>query len=62
MSPSYEILDSRFRSYVLPNALLETLGEGFAWLEGPAWFADHESLIVSDLPNDRLLRWTPTAG
>lgn len=59
---TYEILDSRFRSYVLPNAPLVTLGEGFAWLEGPAWFADHESLIVSDLPNDRLLRWTPHGG
>lgn len=60
--PLYDILDSRFRSYVLPNALLETLGEGFAWLEGPVWFADQDALIVSDLPNDRLLRWTPQGG
>ncbi|HTV94725.1 MAG TPA: SMP-30/gluconolactonase/LRE family protein [Steroidobacteraceae bacterium] len=53
-----EIHDPRFRSYVLPNAPLVKLAEGFAWLEGPVWFADHETLIVSDLPNDRLLRWS----
>jgi len=60
--PLYEILDSRFRSCVLPNASLESLGEGFAWLEGPVWFGDQDALIVSDLPNDRLLRWTPESG
>jgi gluconolactonase len=54
----FEILDPRFRSYVLPNAPLVLLGEGFAWLEGPVWFADQECLLVSDLPNNRILRWT----
>jgi gluconolactonase len=54
-----EVLDPRFRAYVLPNAPLVKLGEGFAWLEGPVWFADQDCLLVSDLPNDRVLRWTP---
>ena len=36
--------------------------EGFAWLEGPVWFADHACLIVSDIPNDRLLRWSEDGG
>ncbi len=54
----FDILDGRFRSYVLPNAPLVKLGEGFAWLEGPVWFADQDCLLVSDLPNDRILRWT----
>ena len=57
-----EICDERFRSYVLPNAPLLKLGEGFAWLEGPVWFADHDCLLVSDLPNDRIMRWTPDGG
>jgi gluconolactonase len=60
MTP-FEICDPRFRSCVLPNAPLVALAEGFAWLEGPVWFADHDCLIFSDIPNDRLLRWT-TAG
>jgi gluconolactonase len=57
-----EILDARFKSFVLPNAPLEKLGEGYRWLEGPVWFADHQCLLVSDLPNDRILRWTPSGG
>jgi gluconolactonase len=58
----FDILDERFRSYVLPNAPLQKLGEGFGWLEGPVWFADHECLLVSDLPNDRIMRWTESGG
>ena len=57
-----EILDSRFRAMVLPNAPLEILGEGYRWLEGPVWFADHDCLYVSDLPNDRILRWSEDGG
>ena len=58
----FEICDDRFRAMVLPNAPLETLGEGYRWLEGPVWFADHQCLYVSDLPNDRILRWTEDGG
>ena len=61
MNP-YEVLDPRFRRYVLGNAQLEKLGENFAWLEGPVWFADQDCLLVSDIPNDRILRWSASAG
>ena len=60
--PLTEILDPRFRPYILPNAPLVTLAENLAWLEGPVWFADHDCLYVSDLPNDRILRWSESAG
>ncbi len=58
----FEIAQPRFKSFVLPNAPLVTLGEGFAWLEGPAWFADANCLLFSDLPNDRIMRWTESGG
>ncbi|WP_297374237.1 SMP-30/gluconolactonase/LRE family protein, partial [Acidiferrobacter sp.] len=58
----YEIIDPSFRSFILPNATLDTLGTGFRWLEGPVWFADHNCLIFSDIPNDRVLRWSETGG
>ena len=58
----FEIMDDRFRAMVLSNACLETLGAGYRWLEGPVWFADHDCLYVSDLPNDRILRWTEHGG
>jgi gluconolactonase len=56
--PAYDIVDPRFRSFVLGNAALEPLVDGCRWLEGPVWFADHSVLLVSDLPNDRMLRLT----
>jgi gluconolactonase len=55
-------LDTRFQGCVLPNAPLVTLSEGDAWLEGPVWFGDANQLLVSDLPNDRILRWVDGAG
>ncbi|MGH8125848.1 MAG: SMP-30/gluconolactonase/LRE family protein, partial [Rhodanobacteraceae bacterium] len=58
----YEIIDPRFRSMVLPNAPLEKLAEGFRWLEGPVWFADLQCLLFSDIPNDRIMRWTQSGG
>ena len=51
-----------FASLVLPNAPLELLAEGFRWLEGPVWFADLSCLLVSDLPNDRIMRWSEDGG
>jgi gluconolactonase len=58
----YETLDARFHRYVLPNSPLVSLGEGFGWLEGPVWFADHGCLVLSDIPNDRLVRWSERGG
>lgn len=58
----YEIADPRFSDFVLPNAPLEKLADGFRWLEGPVWFADRDCLLFSDLPNDRVLRWTESGG
>ncbi len=58
----FEVIDPAFSELVLPNAPLLTLGEGYAWLEGPVWFADANQLLVSDLPNDRILRWTEDGG
>lgn len=57
-----EVVDPRFKSIVLSNAPLEKLGEGFRWLEGPVWFADQQCLLVSDLPNNRIMRWTESGG
>jgi len=58
----FEIHDPRFAAFVLPNAPLETLGEGFRWCEGPVWFGDRDELLFSDLPNDRVMRWSEHGG
>ena len=62
MSGLYSIHDPRFRRYALDNATLTTLATGFAWLEGPVWFGDHGTLLFSDIPNDRIMRYSESSG
>jgi gluconolactonase len=59
--PRYEHVAPAFASFVLHNAALELPIEGCRWLDGPVWFADHQVLLVSDIPNDRILRVTERA-
>ncbi len=54
----YLILDRRFRYMVQPSAKLERVATGFRWAEGPVWFADHQVLLFSDIPNQRIMRLT----
>ena len=62
MAPGFEILDPRFRTYILGNALLERIADGCRWTEGPVWFGDAGCLLFSDIPNDRILRWIEGVG
>jgi gluconolactonase len=62
MAQDFEIIDRAFASLVLPNAPLRIIGSDFGWTEGPVWFADLDCLLFSDIPNDRVMRWTPSAG
>lgn len=58
----FEILDDRFVKCVVMSARVEKLFEGCRWAEGPAWFPAHRSLVWSDIPNDRMLRFDETSG
>ncbi|WP_416424280.1 SMP-30/gluconolactonase/LRE family protein [Pseudomonas sp. App30] len=58
----YEYANPRFRSLTLPNTQLERLYDGCRWAEGPVWFNDGGYLLWSDIPNQRILRWTPEQG
>lgn len=54
----YEAVDPVFRSYVMGNAPLKKLASGFDWAEGPVWLGDQNCLLFSDIPNNRILRWS----
>lgn len=58
----FEIFDRRFATYVLGNASLEKLCEGFRWLEGPVWLGDMQTLLFNDLPNNRTMQWSRRGG
>lgn len=58
----FEILDERFGSCIKGSARVEKLFEGCRWAEGPAWFPMMRSVVWSDIPNDRMMRWDETSG
>lgn len=60
MSATIEYVDPRFYDLTQPNARLERLHTGSLWCEGPVYIADADMLLWSDIPNDRMLRWTST--
>ena len=57
-----EIIDPRFEDYPIGNAAVERLWTGCRWAEGPVWFGDGRYLLWSDIPNNRILRWTEETG
>ena len=58
----FESFDPRFDRFVMGNAPVEKIAEGFRWTEGPVWFGDAGCLLFSDIPNDRILRWIEGVG
>lgn len=58
----YEIHDDRFQHMTIGSARLEELYRGCRWAEGPVWFNDASHLLWSDIPNQRIMRWTPDGG
>ncbi len=60
--PRVEVLDDRFLKLRLFSASVEQLATGLRWAEGPVWFGDGRYLLVSDIPNNRILRWDDASG
>ncbi|MGV3516005.1 SMP-30/gluconolactonase/LRE family protein [Luteitalea sp.] len=60
--PAVRALDPRFHKYRVGAAVVERLYTGCRWAEGPVWFGDLRCLLWSDIPNDRMLRWTEETG
>ena len=56
--PAVEIIEESFRKYVIFNAGMERIFTGCRWAEGPVWFGDGGYLLFSDIPNNRILRWS----
>ncbi len=56
------VLDPRFARYVNPFAAVERLAQGLPLGRGSVWFGDGRYLLWSDIPNDRIMRWTEETG
>ena len=60
--PAIRIVDPGFARYRVNNAAVERLATGCRWSEGPVWFGDLRSLLWSDIPNNRIMRYDEEAG
>jgi len=60
--PAVEVIDPRFEKYKLGTAAVERLWTGGRWTEGPVWFGDGRYLLFSDIPNNRMMRWSEETG
>ena len=60
--PAIEIVEPQFGQLILGSAALQRLWTGGRWLEGPVWFGDWQTLLWSDIPNDRMLAWSALDG
>ena len=60
--PAIRILDPSFAKYRINNAGVERLATGMRWSEGPVWMGDWRSLLWSDIPNNRIMRWDEETG
>ena len=59
---SVQILDPSFGRYRIYSSTVEQLATGMRWAEGPVWFGDGRYLLVSDIPNNRIMRFDEATG
>lgn len=60
--PRIEVLDPSFAKLRIFSSTVEQLGSGMRWAEGPVWFGDGRYLLVSDIPNNRIMRYDEASG
>lgn len=57
-----EIFDPRMQRILGTERRVERLCSGAQWSEGPVWLPAQECVIWSDIPNNRMLRWSARDG
>jgi gluconolactonase len=60
--PRVEVLHPSFAKMRIFSSTVEQLGSGMRWAEGPVWFGDGRYLLVSDIPNNRIMRYDEASG
>ena len=60
--PAVQILDPSFARYRIYSSTVEQLASGMRWAEGPVYFPDGGYLLVSDIPNNRIMKYNEKDG
>ncbi len=59
---SIERLDPALDKIITPDAVIEIIGEGYVWSEGPLWIPAEETLLFSDVPANVVFSWKEDEG
>ena len=54
--------DRRFDALIPKDAKIEIVARGFKWTEGPVWDKRSNALLFTDIPNNRVVRWSAKDG
>lgn len=57
-----ERLDPELDKIITPQATVDIVAEGFTWSEGPLWVEAKNMLLFSDVPEDKVYKWTEEKG
>ena len=60
--PAVLILDPSFARYRIFSSALEQVASGMRWAEGPVYFPESGTLLVSDIPNNRIMKYAERDG
>ena len=58
----FDVLDREFGSLLAGPERVQRVWTGGRWCEGPAWFAAHRTLVWSDIPNNRIMKFDELNG
>ncbi len=62
MTEIFAVYDDRFIDIVSPEAVLETVVDGFKFVEGAIWHPGRKEIIFSDIIGNTMYRWKRTDG
>lgn len=57
-----EVNDPRFHDVIAPGTPIEVIASGFSWIEGPLWLPSEEALVFSNIPPNKVWKWSEQGG
>jgi gluconolactonase len=62
LTPKIERFDPQLDELIDPAAEIEVLAEGMLWAEGPVWVPEGGFLLLSDIPNNAVMKYKDGEG
>jgi len=59
---SIEVLEPELNKLIRADAKVEILADGFKWTEGALWVERENMLLFSDIPDNKIYKWTEAGG